>query len=127
MQNFRRHQSNSSDSIVSSLSKKNKLTHYFHYGINNPSEDWKYQKYIAKQITNILINKFHLIIKIADEDKIKFFADHEFKRVKLLNQRLLIIKMNRIKRMKHILKLYFNNDYNLYHGWKSALKDFIRK
>ena len=124
LQYYRRHGKNWSDNNINSFdnSIKNNIKIIFTKLKKNINEDINYSHHL-----NLLIE----LKKRLLEQKFVLHNSTQIKKlekeISAYKKRNYLIRQNRLFRIKIILKLIINNDYQFFNGIKSILKDFIRK
>lgn len=124
LQYYRRHGKNWSNNDINSFDS-NLINHFkiFFYRLKkNINENINYSDHLNLLLElkkRLLENKFIL--------KNSFQLKNLEKEIKAYEIRNYLIRQNRLFRILNILKLILNNDYKFFNGFKSILKDLVRK
>lgn len=127
LQKYRRHENNASNNLTSSVKKISKFDTIKQFGLKDARDSWKrianqYQLYI-----NRLNEKEKLIrdwgFEVQATQSIQTF---EIK-ISVINKRIQLVSLSRFQRLIPVLIFWLKGNYNYLEGWKSAVKDIIRK
>ena len=126
LQYYRRHSNNSSESMASSTKNTNKLIPIFRHGLKDATFGWKNEISISKYLIFLTSNRFEDFEKLNLDAKAVLLNSLEKSRVEALEKRIILLESGRLKRFFGVLKFYRNGGYDLFSGWRSAVKDLIR-
>lgn len=126
LQYYRRHSSATSESMASSTKKTNRLISIFRYGLRDVTFGWRNEILISEYLIFLISNRFEDFERLNIYAKAILLKSRENNRVKALEERIMLLKLGRLKRFFGVLIFYKNGGYDLFSGWRSVVKDLIR-
>lgn len=127
LQKYRRHSENTSNYLTSSTNEISKFDQIKQFGLKDARNSWKKNANQHQLFIDRLIEKDKLIKIWGFESRAKKAITIFENKIKVLNKRIELVSLSRFKRFIPVLIFWLKGNYNYLEGWKSAIKDLIRK
>ncbi|MEI7707004.1 MAG: glycosyltransferase [Chlorobium sp.] len=127
LQFYRRHSDNTSNSIASQLNPPDRFTNFFSYGLKDVRKGWLNDVLLKSKLIELLTKRNDIISTISPSLDIPAVINDLNKNIEAIKDRIEIFSFKGYKKIYFIFLLYFNGGYSFFSGWKSALKDIVRK
>lgn len=127
LQMHRRHGLNASDSLASSVKNTTMLDSIKSHGLRPCIDGWMSERRIEEEFERCLINKQEDFISEFGQEKVASMMDELKRRMSFIDARVKLSNMPCLLRIPVIFHHLSSGDYSYHNGWKSAVKDFLRK
>lgn len=126
LQLYRRHDENTSDSIVNRPSRISKLGLAFSYGLRSSLDGWATELSNIRTTRGRISERPEVIRALGLGDHVPTAFARFDKRTKILEERTLLVLHARIIRWAFVILFWVRGGYRQFAGWKSAVKDIVR-
>lgn len=127
VQFYRRHGSNASDSIESMPVRPTSIEFLKKYGLRDAVEGWN-ALLSANESVSLRLSESASILESMGLSK-NVVRGHALlqNKIESINKRINLVKVDRWKRFKLVISLWLDGGYSEFSGWRSAVKDIIRR
>jgi glycosyltransferase involved in cell wall biosynthesis len=126
LQYYRRHSSNASCAMTSSLKKPNMFTPLKEYGLVDATPGWLKEIEISQYFQTFIASKASVLDELMLSGHMASIIEHEQRKRLALKRRIALLKRSHFKRLYGAVELWAAGDYKFFSGWKSLVKDIVR-
>jgi glycosyltransferase involved in cell wall biosynthesis len=123
---YRRHESNTSTSLGSTLSAPNRLTAFSHYGLRDVSDAWDVEVQTSKTIVQRLREREAVLARLNLRGASELALQRKTNFLAALEQRRSFLARGRLRRVVPLFGFFLRGGYQQFSGVKSAAKDLLR-